>query len=653
MSIKSIEIREDNLLENGKTFGNIGQYREIKGIAKFILDPNDEYNKKITDIENISTNNQGLVEFSSDIHIMLPLDSSKSNKKIIYDVNNRGNKVMLSQFNSASRGVMVAGVAPEDDIGNEFLMLEGYTLVWCGWSHDAPPINGKLRLFSSEIAKDGEPIRGKIYSQFQPMKDVDQIMLSDRMHTPYPAVDTNEKEAILSFKKYPDDDPIVIPRDKWRFAWNDGNEIIDNPNFIYMSDKFKAGIMYQVSYNAYGAKPTGLGLAATRDLVAYLKYSDNSDNPTNGDIEQAFAFGVSQSGRFLRQFIYLDFNYDNLGREVFDGIMPHVAGGMRGEFNQRFGQASKDLPSVISQLYPSASIITDDIEGSSHDGLMEKFKERKSKSKVFFVNTGAEYWRGDASLIHTSADGKKDLESNENSRVYHLSSCMHGPGVWPPTDTQEADGMKGQNYLNSIDYTPLMRALLTNLDKWASEGIEPPESSHPKVSDGTAVDPNSLREKYSKIPINFPEHFSFPRKMNFGSNEDIIETIPPTHGEKYSSIVSDVDEDGNEIAGIRHPDVQVPLATSTPWNLRHPDVGAPYQIIGLTGGPRGATVPLPKEKIDDDSRLSISERYSSKEDYLEKISNYSKELIKQRFLLDFDLENILSRSEERWDYFNK
>ncbi len=653
MSIKSIEIREDNLLENGKTFGNIGQYREIKGIAKFILDPNDEYNKKITDIENISTNNQGLVEFSSDIHIMLPLDSSKSNKKIIYDVNNRGNKVMLSQFNSASRGVMVAGVAPEDDIGNEFLMLEGYTLVWCGWSHDAPPINGKLRLFSSEIAKDGEPIRGKIYSQFQPMKDVDQIMLSDRMHTPYPAVDTNEKEAILSFKKYPDDDPIVIPRDKWRFAWNDGNEIIDNPNFIYMSDKFKAGIMYQVSYNAYGAKPTGLGLAATRDLVAYLKYSDNSDNPTNGDIEQAFAFGVSQSGRFLRQFIYLDFNYDNLGREVFDGIMPHVAGGMRGEFNQRFGQASKDLPSVISQLYPSASIITDDIEGSSHDGLMEKFKERKSKSKVFFVNTGAEYWRGDASLIHTSADGKKDLESNENSRVYHLSSCMHGPGVWPPTDTQEADGMKGQNYLNSIDYTPLMRALLTNLDKWASEGIEPPESSHPKVSDGTAVDPNSLREKYSKIPINFPEHFSFPRKMNFGSNEDIIETIPPTHGEKYSSIVSDVDEDGNEIAGIRHPDVQVPLATSTPWNLRHPDVGAPYQIIGLTGGPRGATVPLPKEKIDDDSRLSISERYSSKEDYLEKISNYSKKLIKQRFLLDFDLENILSRSEERWDYFNK
>ena len=584
---------------------------------------------------------------------MLPLDSSKSNKKIIYDVNNRGNKVMLSQFNSASRGVMVAGVAPEDDIGNEFLMLEGYTLVWCGWSHDAPPINGKLRLFSSEIAKDGEPIRGKIYSQFQPMKDVDQIMLSDRMHTPYPAVDTNEKEAILSFKKYPDDDPIVIPRDKWRFAWNDGNEIIDNPNFIYMSDKFKAGIMYQVSYNAYGAKPTGLGLAATRDLVAYLRYSDNPDNPTNGDIEQAFAFGVSQSGRFLRQFIYLDFNFDNLGREVFDGIMPHVAGGMRGEFNQRFGQASKDLPSVISQLYPAASIITDDIEGSSHDGLMEKFKERKSKSKVFFVNTGAEYWRGDASLIHTSADGKKDLESNENSRVYHLSSCMHGPGVWPPTDTQEADGMRGQNYLNSIDYTPLMRALLINLDKWASEGVEPPDSSHPKVSDGTAVDPNSLREKYSKIPINFPEHFSFPRKMNFGSNEDIIETIPPTHGEKYSSIVSDVDEDGNEIAGIRHPDVQVPLATSTPWNLRHPDVGAPYQIIGLTGGPRGATVPLPKEKKDDDSRLSISERYSSKDDYLEKISNYSKELIKQRFLLDFDLENILSRSEERWDYFNK
>ena len=653
MSIKSIEIKENNLLENGKNFGQVGQYREIIGIAKFILDPNDEYNKKITDLNNLSTNSDGHVEFSSDIHIMLPADMSKSNKKIIYDVNNRGNKVMLSQFNSASRGVMVAGVAPDDDLGNEFLMIQGYTLVWCGWSHDAPPVNGKLRLFSSEISNQGESIKGKIYSQFQTIKDVEQIMLSDRMHTPYPAFDTNERDAILSYKKYPDEDAIVIPRNKWRFAWNDGNEIIDNPNFIHMSDKFKAGIMYQISYTAYGAKSTGLGLAATRDLISFLKYSDHNDNPTESKIDYAFAFGVSQSGRFLRQFIYLDFNYDDLGREVFDGIMPHVAGGMRGEFNQRFGQSSKDLPSVISQLYPSASIITDDIEPSKKDGLMEKFNQRKSQSKVFFVNTGAEYWRGDASLIHISSDGKQDLSSPESSRIYHLSSCMHGPGIWPLTNIQEVDGMKAQNYFNSIDYTPLMRALLINLDNWVSRGIEPPNSSHPKINDGTGVTPNSLREKFSKIPIDFPEHFSFPRKMDFGNNEDVIDNIPPKNGKSYGSIVSEVDDEGNEIAGIRHPDVAIPLATSTPWNLRHSDVGAPYQIIGLTGGPRGATVPFSKNKNKNDSRLSISERYPSKKHYLDKISDYSKDLINKKFLLEFDLDNILSKSSERWDFFNK
>lgn len=644
MPIKSIEVTNSKLLKNGKTFGTAGQYKEIIGVAKFILDPKEKYNKKITDIDNISINKDGLVEFSSDIHIMLPNDMSKSNKKIIYDVNNRGTKVMLGQFNSAP---------DKDDIGNEFLMNEGYTLVWSGWSNDTPPINGLLRLFSPELLDNGHPILGKIYSQFQPLKDVEQIMLSDRNHVPYPAFDNNENEAILSYKKYPDDDPIIIQRDKWSFAWNNGNEIIDNPNFIYMNDKFKAGIMYQISYTAYGAKSTGLGLASVRDLVSFLKYSENDQNPTKGQIDQAFAFGVSQSGRFLREFIYLDFNFDNLNREIFDGIMPHVAGGMRGEFNQRFGQSSKDLPSVISQLYPSALVKSEDINGNGDDSLLGKISERNSKVKIFFVNTGAEYWRGDASLIHASSDGKKDLPIPENSRVYHLSSCSHSIGTWPPSDTQEVDGMRAQYFLNSIDYTPLMRALLINLDNWVSKNIKPPDNSYPKISEATAVDPNSLREKFSKIPINFPEHFSYPKKMDFGDDEKIIKTIPPKNGAPYASLVSDVDLDGNEVAGIRHPDVEFPLATSTPWNLRHQDVGAPYQIIGLTGGPRGSTVPFAKVKNQNDDRISIMDRYKSKEDYLEKISNYSKILIDKNFLLEFDFKNILQRSSERWDFFNK
>jgi hypothetical protein len=644
MPIKSIDITSTKLLKNGKKFGAAGQYKEIIALAKFIIDPNENFNEKITDIDNIPLNEDGLVEFSSDVHIMMPNDMSKSNKKIIYDVNNRGTKVMLGQFNSSP---------DKDDIGNEFLMNQGYTLVWSGWANDAPPVNGLLRLFSPELLNNGYPISGKIYSQFQPLKDVEQIMLSDRNHVPYPAFDNNEKLAVLSYKKYPDDEALIIPRDKWRFAWNNGNEIIDNPNFIFMNDKFKAGIMYQISYTAYGAKSTGLGLASVRDLITFLKYSENDQNPTKGQIEYAFAFGVSQSGRFLREFIYLDFNFDDLNREIFDGIMPHVAGGMRGEFNQRFGQPSKDLPSVISQLYPSSLVKSQDINGNRNDSLLDKISERKSKVKIFFVNTGAEYWRGDASLIHTSSNGEKDLNIPENSRVYHLSSCSHSIGTWPLSDKQEVDGMRAQYFLNSIDYTPLMRALLINLDNWVSKNIKPPDNSYPKISEGTAVDPNSLREKFSKIPIDFPEHFSYPRKMDFGEDEKIIKIIPPKNGEQYGSLVSDVDLDGNEVAGIRHPDVEIPLATSTPWNLRHPDVGAPYQIVGLTGGPRGATIPFSKKNNQNDYRISIDNRYKSKNEYLEKISDYSKILINERFLLEFDFKNILQRSAERWDFFNK
>ena len=201
MSISFIDIKSEKLIDDGKEFGNTGQYKEIIGLANFKLNPELDLNKKITDIDNLPRNSEGLVEFSADIHMMLPVDMNKSNKKIIYDVNNRGNKVMLSQFNSASRGVMVAGIAPEDDIGNGFLMEQGYTLVWLGWSNDAPPIDGKLRLYSPDLNQNGHPIIGKIYSQFQPLKDVKQIMLSDRMHVPFPAYDTNDQEAVLSYKK--------------------------------------------------------------------------------------------------------------------------------------------------------------------------------------------------------------------------------------------------------------------------------------------------------------------------------------------------------------------------------------------------------------------------------------------------------------------
>ncbi|MDP6273138.1 MAG: alpha/beta hydrolase domain-containing protein, partial [Dehalococcoidia bacterium] len=345
------------------------------------------------------------------------------------------------------------------------------------------------------------------------------------------------------------------------------------------------------------------------------------------------------------------------GREALDGLIVNVAGGMRGEFNQRFGQPSKDLPSVIAQMFPFTAAASTDPVTEETGGVLDRLTERGSATRTFFSNTGAEYWRGDASLVHIDPSGRADVEDHPSTRVYHFSATMHGPGIWPPTDTQEIDGMRGQNLLNSVDYTPFMRALLVRLDEWISDGTPPPPSKHPRVDDGTAVPAASLVRAFEGIPVKFPAHIPVPVRLDFGTTEKQEQTLnlPPTPSEVYGSLVSDVDDDGNEIGGITHPDVSVPLATSTPWNLRHPSVGAPDQIIGLTGGPRGSTLPFAgnaeERAASGDRRPSIAERYASKEQYLGLVQEKAQALVADRYMLEEDVERVVTQAGVRWDWF--
>ena len=662
MPVTGLDIKTRRPLANGKVFGDVGTYEEIRGVIKFSVDPLHPSNQRVTDIDRAPRGEDGRVSFDSDIVILRPVEPAGGTRRILFDVLNRGKRLAMCFFNNAVREVITPETVPAApfDVGNGYLMREGWTVVWTGWQADAPPFPALQRLRTPEaLDDDGARLSGRVFSQFQAMAPVRHFLLSDRDHLPRPALDVQESDAILTVRDHPDSEPRILPRENWHFARDDGGSPVTDANHVWLEGGFAPGLMYQLTYTTVGAPVLGLGFLAMRDSVSWLKNGDaDSGNPCAGQIDHAYAFGVSQSGRFLRTYLYEDLNTDEDGREALDGLLPHVGGGMRGEFNQRFGQPSKDLPSVIAHMFPFTPVESEDPKTGETGALLERLRGRGSTLKVFFSNTAAEYWRGDASLIHTDPAGTADIAPDENSRVYAIAGAQHGPGFWPLTYIQDVDGMKAQNYYNSLDYTPVLRGMLENLHQWAANGVEPPNSSYPEISRNTCKTPNELRGFFESIPgAVFPRHVPMPIRLDFGSGDHTttLEVLPPVPGELYGSIVTGIDDDGNEIAGLMSPDMLVPLATYTPWNTRHPDMGAPDQPVGLTGGFRGSTFPFPATRADrlsaGDPRLSIEERYTNREEYLEAVKKAAEELAEMKLIPDEDIERSVVRAGTRWDAF--
>ena len=571
----------------------------------------------------------------------------RGNQRLLLDVVNRGNPTALTNFNSAAGRL---------DAGNGFLMRQGYTVLWCGWQDDVPTTPGLIRVHVPEaVDAGGQPLSGKIAVTFQPDALVHSQLLSDRLHRPHPAKDLHGPDAVLTVQDHEDAPPHTIPRDQWSFARLDGDRVIPDPNHIHLSSGFLPGKVYQVVYTTVGAPVIGLGLIAARDIVSFLRYSSAREgNPCAGHIQYAYSFGRSQSGRFLRHFLYLGWNEDEQERIVFDGLIPLVAGGGRGEFNQRFGQPSNSNKYSVKNLFPFHDTTQTDPETGRTDGLLARLAARGKLPKVFFINTAAEYWNGHAALIHTDLDGKRDLAPSEVVRVYHLTGTQHTPGNLLLTDTGAADDARGQQRPNSIDYRPLLRAALVNLDRWVTAGQAPPPSLHPRLDDGTAASPAQTAAAFLALPgVQFPAHVRSIARFDFGTGPDEEGTtlLPPKVGNAYPNLVAAVDEDGNELAGIRLPDISVPLATYTGWNLRHPDIGGLGQTLSLLG----STIPFPatlaERQASGDPRPSIEERYSSKEDYLNRVKQAAEALVQQGYLLSEDMATVAEQASQRYDLF--
>ena len=432
MPVTHFDVALRRPLADGRAFGEVGPYEELKGRLRFALDPAHDANRRITDIGLAARNRDGRVELAADVSILLPVDRARANGRVIVDVVNRGNTVTMPNFNHATRPVIGpdTDANPPIDAGDGFLMRRGLHGRLVRLAVRRPRAAGPVPpLRARGAGRAAVRSAGRIYVNLQAPEPVPHFLLSDRGHLAYPAADVDEADAVLLVRDQLDGPAETIPRARWRFARQAGDRIVVDPRHVWLEGGFERGRLYQVGYTAVGAPVIGVSFAALRDCASWLKHGTAAEaNPAAGALRWAYAYGRSQTGRMLRTLVHWDLNLDEQGREAFDGIIANVAGGMRGEFNQRFGQNSKDRPQMMAHVFPSADVATTDRVTGQTAALHARIDARGSRLKVFYTNTSAEYHRGDASLVHTDPDGLRDVAHGPHTRVFHFTGNRARPG---------------------------------------------------------------------------------------------------------------------------------------------------------------------------------------------------------------------------------
>ena len=642
MTVSALEITTRSLVLDGRPFGDAGPYEKIAGIIRFETDPALPINRAITDLELAPRNTAGRVESWADFYLLQPVDPARARRRLILDVPNRGRKVALGMFNSTPRA---ADPTTPEDFGNGFLMRWGYTVAWVGWQLDVPRRDGLMALSVPAARGASGPLSGRVRCQWRPNARVDTLPLADRYHIPYPAADRDDAEAELTVREHAGAPRVAVARTAWRFA--------PDASHLNLPGGFEPGRIYELIYRAQDPGVAGLGLLAVRDTAAWLRWgAAAAGNPAAGRLDRAYAFGVSQTGRFLRHLLYLGLNEDEAGREVFDAFIPHVAGARRGEFNMRFGQPSLNATTSVGSLFPFNDAEQRDPVAGQRDGLLARLDARGRRPKIFTINTSAEYWRGDASLVHTDVDGTVDVEPPAHVRVYLFAGTQHTPGALPPPAADPNTGDRGRAPFNTVDYAPLLRAALVNLDRWVTDGAAPPASSVPRLADGSAVTAESTAPAFARIPgVRFPDRISRPVRLDFGSDwaRGIASVLPPKVGAPYVTHVAAVDVDGNERAGIQPLELLAPLATFTGWNLRHPSQGAPGDLMSMMGSTFPFARTAAEREQTGDPRPSLGERYGSRAAYLDRVAAAAGEAVARRHLLAEDIPAVVSRAGALWD----
>jgi Alpha/beta hydrolase domain len=637
----------------GQSFGSVGQYERIQGTLKGEVDPANPRNAVIVDIEHAPRNPDGTVSYSVDFQILRPVDLSKGNHRIVFEPPNRGTPLMFAYLNSSPAPNNKLGAG---NPGNGFLMNQGYTIVEGAWDTSVPVQNPASPLFGVTFPvatnADGSPITGPNTEEFV----IDFTAQPATEPLTYPAVTADKSQASLTVRENYGDTPQPLPSSAWDYA-NAGLTAVKLTSGNFGGPgSFGPTALYEFTYQAKNPLVSGLGLASVRDFATFLRSARTDDagnaNPVAGDVQHIFTFCVSQPCRLMHDFVLLGFNETEAGgrAKVFDGVFNWIGGGNGLFINYRFAQPFRTHRQHIARWTPefqfpfANQIITDPVTNKT-DGRLERCLETGTCPKIFETNSENEYWAKGGSMLTTDGAGHDlNLFEAPNVRTYFLASHPHSPGTAPGICQQPQ---------NPLLPAQVVRALLVDLDEWVSIGRFPPLDQTPRIIDGTLVPAlPQARVGFPHIPgvvYNGIHHTG--DLWNFGPEFDqgILTIQPPILvGTPYQIFVPRTDFDGNDLAGIRVPDVAVPLATYTGWALRAQAPGDPEPIVDGCDA-SGQRIPFAATLADrlasGDPRPSLQERYPSHAIYVELVTAVARNLEFQRLLLDADVQAYIAAAQ--------
>lgn len=654
--VAHLEILNRQPFADGRAYGQSGAYEIVEGRLHYSIDPADPANRRIVDLALAPRDGEGRVTFSGDFLLLTPLDPGRGNRRLLYDVTNRGNLVALHLFNDAP-----FGNSPETpaDAGNGFLLDRGYSLLWSAWNWDVVPGDGRLQIDLPVATNGGETVTGTVAAEIAPLDNRRYMPVVWGNARGYPPAVWDDPAARLTVRTAPDAQRQEIPRDLWRFAHITLPGAADGMVALELDERFHAGALYELVYEAKDPRVVGLGLAAIRDALSFFRYetadragTPNPLAPDDGALPaRALIFGASQSGRAIQHMLWEALHLDEKGQPVFDAAFVHVAGAGKGAFNHRFAQTTRHPSHWEDRLYPAdvfpfTNQPQEDPVTGQKAGLLDRAEAAGPVPPIFHTTTSTEYWTRAASLLHSDVTGSRDLPPDERTRLYFLAGTKH-------TASGSARRAGYAHCGNPADYRPALRALLIALDAWVGDGTEPPPSRIPRIADGSLGSVAAYRAAFPALAdIPLPRGNLRPPRLDLGprfADEGIADRQPAAPGEPFVTLVPQPDADGIDRGGIRLPEIAVPLGSALGWNLL-PTGGGRWERLGRWRGsflPFAATAA--ERTASGDPRPALEERYASRTAFLAATRAAALDLVDRRLLLRRDMPGLLGRAGRAYD----
>ena len=662
-----LQIDQREIIAQGQSFGNAGPYERLTGTAYFEVDPKDAHNAVVFDLDHAPTNARGMVEFSADMAILKPVDAARSSHTLFFEVNNRGRKISFGRMHDTASDANMNAPSTPRDFGNGFLMRRGYVIAWVGWGADIAPGDNRLTVSFPIAQQHGQPITERILTEFGDRNfngsNPPTLPLSGgSAFKSFPSVSVNKSAAEAELWVVDSDSPrpsgpaipfgTRLPEDRWAFAaCPDGWPGMPSATDICLKDGFRNQHNYHLIYRATESPVMGLGYVTSRDFVSFLRNAKTDDagnaNPVAG-IDTTLCQGISSSGMYYRDYLYFGFNEDEDKRRVCDGMHIHVPGAQRLFLNYRFAQPNPFTQQHRERYVPDVTFpITYAMTRDAHGHVDGILKRPTSDPKLIHTDTSNEYWQFRASLLGTDTAGQHDIPDPPNVRRFLLAGTQHG---WFKGDAPNYGiaNRQCEQLTNATHTGVILRALIVDLEEWVRHGTPPPDSRVPRLADGTLVAPEQLA--FPAIPgVTFAALYNGSGERDFGArvqnNAGVIDKLFPDVLSTHRLLVPKVDKFGNDMAGIRHPVVDVPVATLLGWNTRRPEFGG-NDLCDLLG----STIPLPitheQAQAARDPRPALQELYSDHDDYVRKVEQSARALERAHLMLPDDVDLTVHEARE-------